>query len=109
LAGAKIALAETVVIRERSSKGTMANHKSAEKRMRQTQKRTARNRARVSRIKTFVKKVESAIASGDRITAAEALKTAQPEIHRGVTKGVLHKNAAARKLSRLSARIKSLS
>ena len=87
----------------------MANHKSAEKRMRQTQKRTAVNRARVSRIKTFVKKVESAIASGDKNSAVEALKTAQPEIHRGVAKGVLHKNAAARKLSRLSARIKSLS
>ena len=87
----------------------MANHKSAEKRMRQTQKRTARNRARVSRIKTFIKKVESAIAGGDKNSALAALQTAQPEIHRGVTKGVLHKNAAARKLSRLSARIKSLS
>ena len=87
----------------------MATHKSAEKRMRQAEKRTAINRARASRIKTFVKKVESAIASGDKNSALQALKTAQPEIHRGVTKGVLHKNAAARKLSRLSARIKSLS
>jgi small subunit ribosomal protein S20 len=87
----------------------MANHKSAEKRMRQAQRRTAINRARVSRIKTFIKKVETAISSGDKNNAIEALKTAQPEIHRGVSKGVLHKNAAARKLSRLSARIKSLS
>ena len=87
----------------------MANHKSAEKRMRQAERRTAINRARVSRIKTFVKKVEIAISSGDKISAIEALKTAQPEIHRGVSKGVLHKNTAGRKLSRLSARIKSLS
>ena len=87
----------------------MANHKSAEKRMRQTERRTAINRARVSRIKTFVKKVETAIASGDKSSALAALRTAQPEIHRGVTKGVLHKSSAARKLSRLSARIQSLS
>ena len=87
----------------------MANHKSAEKRMRQAERRTAINRARVSRIKTFIKKVETAISSGNKNSAVEALKTAQPEIHRGVSKGVLHKNAAARKLSRLSARVKSLS
>jgi small subunit ribosomal protein S20 len=87
----------------------MANHKSAEKRARQTERRTAVNRARTSRIKTFVKKVETAIASGDKSAAAEALRAAQPEIQRGVTKGVVHKNTAARKLSRLSARIKSLS
>jgi small subunit ribosomal protein S20 len=84
-------------------------YNSAEKRTRQTQRRTAVNRARVSRIKTFVKKVETAIAGGDKSGAAAALRTAQPEIHRGVTKGVLHKSTAARKLSRLSARIKSLS
>ena len=87
----------------------MANHKSAEKRARQTERRTAVNRARTSRIKTFVKKVETAIASGDKSAAAEALRAAQPEVQRGVTKGVVHKNTAARKLSRLSARIKSLS
>ena len=87
----------------------MANHKSAEKRARQTERRTAVNRARTSRIKTFVKKVETAIAGGDKSAAAEALRTAQPEIQRGVAKGVVHKNTAARKLSRLSARIKSLS
>ena len=87
----------------------MANHKSAEKRARQIERRTAVNRARTSRIKTFVKKVETAIASGDKTAAAEALRNAQPEIQRGVTKGVVHKNTAARKLSRLSARVKALS
>jgi small subunit ribosomal protein S20 len=87
----------------------MANHKSAEKRARQTERRTAVNRARTSRIKTFVKKVEAAIASGDKNAAADALRQAQPEMHRGVTKGVVHKNTASRKLSRLSARIKALS
>jgi small subunit ribosomal protein S20 len=87
----------------------MANHKSAEKRARQTEGRTAVNRARTSRIKTFVKKVETAIASGDKNAATDALRQAQPEIHRGVTKGVVHKNTASRKLSRLSARIKALS
>lgn len=86
----------------------MANHKSAEKRFRQTKTRTARNRARVSRIRTFVKKVELALASGNKDAAADALKVAQPELHRGVTKGVLHRNTAARKLSRLSARLKKL-
>lgn len=86
----------------------MASHKSAEKRMRQAERRTAVNRARASRINTFVKKVEAAIASGDKSGAQTALRQAQPEIHRGVTKGVLHKNLASRKLSRLSARIKAL-
>lgn len=86
----------------------MANHKSAEKRIRQTARRTEVNRARVSRIRTFVKKVELAIASGDRTAAADALRDAQPELMRGVSKGVLHKNTVARKLSRLSARIKTL-
>ena len=87
----------------------MANHKSAEKRARQIERRTAVNRARTSRIKTFVKKVETAIASGDKTAAAEALRNAQPEIQRGVTKGMIHKNTAARKLSRLSTRVKALS
>jgi small subunit ribosomal protein S20 len=86
----------------------MANHKSAEKRIRQTERRTAVNRARVSRIRTFVKKVEAAIASGDKDAARAAFLAAQPEMHRGVTKGVLHRNMVARKLSRLSHRIKSL-
>ncbi|MGL4962763.1 MAG: 30S ribosomal protein S20 [Inquilinus sp.] len=86
----------------------MANHKSAEKRIRQTERRTLVNRNRVSRIRTFVKKVEAAILSGDKTAAAEAFKAAQPEMHRGVTKGVLQKNTVARKLSRLSGRIKAL-
>ncbi|MCG5242719.1 30S ribosomal protein S20 [Azospirillum doebereinerae] len=86
----------------------MANHKSAEKRIRQTERRTEVNRARVSRIRSFVKKVESAIEAGDKSVAAEAFKSAQPEMMRGVTKGVLHQNTVSRKLSRLSARIKAL-
>jgi small subunit ribosomal protein S20 len=86
----------------------MANHKSAEKRIRQTKKRTAENGARESRIRTFIKKVELAIASGKQAEAREALKTAQPEIMRGVTKGVLKIGTASRKISRLSARIKKL-
>jgi small subunit ribosomal protein S20 len=87
----------------------MANHASARKRIRQTERRTERNRARKSRMRTFVKKVEAAIASGDRTAAAEALRVAQPELQRAATKGVVHRNAVARKLSRLSARIKALS
>lgn len=86
----------------------MANHKSAEKRIRQTARRTEVNRARVSRIRTFLKKVETAIASGDKGAAAEAFKVAQPELMRGATRGVLHKNTVSRKLSRLSSRIKAL-
>jgi len=87
----------------------MANIKSAKKRIRQTVRRTEVNRARMSRVRTFVRKVEAAIASGDKNAAREALKQAQPEIMRGVTKGVLHRNTASRRLSRLSARIKALS
>jgi len=86
----------------------MANTSSARKRIRQTLTRTARNHARKSRMRTFVKKVEVAIASGDKAAAAEALKAAQPEMQRAKTKGVIHANTVARKLSRLSARIKSL-
>ncbi len=86
----------------------MANHKSAEKRIRQTEKRTAINRARRSRVRTFVKKVEVAIASGDKETAQSALRLAQPELHRASSKGVMHKNTVARKLSRLAARINAL-
>ena len=86
----------------------MANHKSAEKRIRQTERRTVVNRNRVSRIRTFVKKVEAAIESGDKAAAAEAFKAAQPEMHHGITKGILQKNTVARKLSRLSGRIKAL-
>jgi len=87
----------------------MANHKSAEKRIRQTKTRTEVNRSRVSRIRTFIKKVELAIASGNKDEAQQALKLAQPEIMRGVTKGVLKIGTASRKVSRLSSRIKKLS
>lgn len=86
----------------------MAYHKSAKKRVRRNARRTEINRSRISRIRTFVKKVEVAITSGDKPAAETALRAAQPELHRGVNKGVLHRNTAARKLSRLSARIKTL-
>ncbi|MEE8271142.1 MAG: 30S ribosomal protein S20 [Alphaproteobacteria bacterium] len=86
----------------------MATHKSAKKRIRQTARRTLVNRNRISRIRTFVKKIETAIESGDKEAAASALRVAQPEIHRGVSKGVLHRNTAARRLSRLSRRINAL-
>ena len=86
----------------------MANHKSAEKRIRKTAKRTAINRARVSRVRTFVKRVETAIATGDKGVAQSALRLAQPELHRAITKGVIHKNTVSRKLSRLAARINAL-
>jgi small subunit ribosomal protein S20 len=86
----------------------MANTASARKRIRQTMRRTVRNRARKSRMHTFVTKVEAAIAGGDKAAAAAALRAAQPEMQRAATKGVLHKNRVARKLSRLSARIKGL-
>jgi small subunit ribosomal protein S20 len=88
--------------------GEMANHKSAEKRLRQTEKRTATNRSRMSRVRTFVKKVETAIASGDKASAQSAFQQAQPELHRAVTKGVMHKNTASRKLSRLALTINAL-
>ena len=86
----------------------MATHRSAEKRHRQTVRRTAVNRARESRIRTYVKKVETALSAGDKEAARAAFGLAAPEMQRGITKGVLHKNTVARKLSRLSARIKSL-
>ena len=87
----------------------MAHHKSAKKRIRRNARRTEINHARISRVRTYVKKVELAIASGDQESAQAAFRAAQPEMHRGVTKGVLHKNTTARKLSRLSARIKAMS
>lgn len=87
----------------------MAHHKSAIKRIRQTERRAEVNRDRVSRIRTFIKKVEAAIGSGDQKSASEALRAAQPEIMRGVSKGVLKLGTASRKVSRLSARIKALS
>ena len=86
----------------------MAHHKSAEKRIRQTPKRTLRNRARVSQIKTEVKKAEAALASGDKAAAMAALQAAQPAMQRGVSKGVMHRNTVARKISRLTKRLKAL-
>ena len=86
----------------------MPHHKSAEKRLRQTETRTAVNRARMSRVRTFVKKVETAIATGDKTTAQSAFQEAQPELHRATTKGVMHRNTVARKLSRLAAQINAL-
>lgn len=87
----------------------MANTPQAEKRIRRNDRRAAINKARVSRIRTFVKKVESSLAAGDAAAAAEALKAAQPEMMRGVSKGVLHKNTVSRKISRLASRVKALS
>jgi len=86
----------------------MANHKSAEKRARQTKRRTAVNSARRSRVRGSIKKVEEAINSGDKKAAMAALKAAQPEIQRGAAARVIAKNAAARRVSRLNARIKSM-
>ena len=86
----------------------MANHKSAKKRIRRNANRAEINKSRISRIRTFVKRVETAIASGEKVTAQTALKDAQPELMRGVSKGVLHKNTASRKMSRLSARVKAV-
>ena len=86
----------------------MANSPQSKKRARQNERRFAVNKARRSRIRTYLRKVEEAIASGDQTAAAAALKEAQPELMRGVSKGVFHKNTAARKMSRLSSRVKSL-
>ncbi|MFP1645438.1 30S ribosomal protein S20 [Pontitalea aquivivens] len=86
----------------------MANTPQSKKRARQSERRNDVNKARRSRIRTFIRKVEEAIASGNAEAAVAALRAAQPEMARGVTKGVLHKNTVARKISRLSARVKSL-
>ena len=86
----------------------MANSPQARKRARQNASRFAINKARRSRIRTFLRRVEEAIASGDQGAAQKALREAQPELMRGVTKGVLHKNTAARKMSRLSGRVKAI-
>ena len=84
----------------------MADHASARKRIRRNARRAVINGARRNRIRTFIKKIELALKAGDATAAQEALKVAQPEIQRGVAKGVLHKNTAARKISRLSASIR---
>jgi small subunit ribosomal protein S20 len=86
----------------------MANTPQSKKRARQNEKRAAVNKARRSRIRTYLRKVEEAIASGDQTAAQEALKAAQPELMRGVSKGIFHKNTASRKMSRLAARVKSV-
>jgi small subunit ribosomal protein S20 len=87
----------------------MANTASARKRIRQTEVRTLRNHARKSRMRTFIKKVETAIASGNKEAAVAALRQAQPELQRAAGKGVVHANTIARKMSRMSARVKALS
>ncbi|AGG72947.1 30S ribosomal protein S20 [Sinorhizobium meliloti] len=87
----------------------MANTTSAKKATRKIARRSAVNKARRSRIRSFVRKVEEAIASGDQALAAAALKAAQPELMRAATKGVMHSNTASRKVSRLAQRVKSLS
>ena len=86
----------------------MAHSASARKRIRQIERRTAVNRSRVGRTRTYVRRVEQAIAGGDKAEAAAALKAAQPEMMRGVTKGAAHRNTVARRISRLSARIKAM-
>jgi len=87
----------------------MANSPQAKKRARQIERRTAVNKSRRTRIRGFLRKVEEAITGGDQAVAAVALKAAQPEIMRGVTKGIWHKKTASRKVSRLSARVKAMS
>jgi len=86
----------------------MPNIESAKKRMRQAARKTEVNRARKSRIRTFIKRIDLALQAGDKSGAELALKLAQPEIMRGVTRGIIHKNTAARKISRMSARIQAL-
>lgn len=87
----------------------MANSPGSKKRARQMVRRTEVNKARRSRIRTFLRKVEEAIAGGDQAAAKAALQAAQPELMRGVTKGVYHKNTVSRKVSRLSSRVKAMS
>ena len=86
----------------------MANTKSAKKMVRKIARRTEVNKSRRSRVRTYVRKVEEAIAAGDKKAATTALKAAEPEIMRGVTRGVVHKNTGSRKVSRLAARVKGM-
>lgn len=86
----------------------MAQHASAKKRIRQTKKRTEINRMRMSRLRTFLRKVETAISGGNKEDALAAFRLAQPELMRGTTKGVVHRNTVSRKLSRLAQRIKAM-
>jgi small subunit ribosomal protein S20 len=87
----------------------MANTTSAKKATRKIAARTAVNKSRRSRVRNFLRKVEEAIASGDQVQAAAALKAAQPELMRAATRGVLHSNTASRKVSRLASRVKTMS
>jgi small subunit ribosomal protein S20 len=86
----------------------MAQHKSAEKRIRQTKSRTEVNRARTSRMRSAVKEAETAVASGDKAAAQKALRASEPELMRAVKAGIVKKNTASRKISRLAKRIKAL-
>ena len=86
----------------------MANSPSSKKRALQAERRAELNKARRSRMRTFIRKVEEALASGDATAAQAALRDAQPEIMRSVTRGVLHKNTASRKVSRLAGRVNAL-
>tara|TARA_B100001248_G_scaffold254673_1_gene233327 strand:+ start:581 stop:844 length:264 start_codon:yes stop_codon:yes gene_type:complete len=86
----------------------MANTAQSKKRARQNERRATVNKSRRSRIRTFLRKVEEAISNGDKSAARAALTAVQPELMRGVSKGIFHKNTAARKMSRLSARIKKI-
>lgn len=86
----------------------MAHHASAKKRIRQIERRTEVNRMRMSRIRTFLRKVEDAIASGNSDEARQAFRAAQPELMRGAKRGLIHRNTVARRLSRMSARIKAM-
>ena len=87
----------------------MANSTQSKKRARQSEARADINKARRSRIRTFLRKVEEALAAGNQDAAAAALKLAQPELARGITKGVMHKNTVARKMSRLTLRVRGMS
>ena len=86
----------------------MANHSATKKSIRKTVTVTAKNRSRKSRIKSFITKVEAAVAAGDKTQAQSAFKAAQPEIMKGVSKGVLKMGTASRKVSRLSAKVKAM-
>lgn len=86
----------------------MAYHKQAKKRIRQTERRNTVNRARISRVRTFIKHVETAIANADKDAAQSALRVAQPEIMRSVNKGLMHHNKASRKISRLAAQVNAI-
>ena len=86
----------------------MANSPQARKRIRQTARRTAMNKARRSRMRTFIRRVEEAVSAGDPARASEALRTAESEIMRAAQKGVIHRNTGSRKVSRLSQRVKGL-